>query len=185
MATHMDQVKEAWRAAPALLDVFASEVEELVAFVQTSSKDDLTVFTTIHGIEAELPLFKAILDHPALDRATALTIFHACNPAFYEKELLSGTSYDTLAVDQEDAIFLEILEMAYKRLTTGPAMTGKFQARCLDEWARFPHVSPVFFKRWRLTESDIAPTEGLRPMPSVRYDHSKIRLSFTTWKYRN
>ena len=168
-----------------MLDVFTSQEQELVSFVKACSKDDLTIFSNIHGIEIEIPLFEAILQHHALDRSTALTIFHNCNPAFYEKELAAGRNEDELAYEREDAIFLEILEMAHRRLTRGPALSSKFAAPCLKEWARFPHVSPAGFKRWRLTDAALAETDGLQAKPTVRYDSSKIRLVFDVWKYRN
>ena len=159
----------AWRDAPAMFDIMSPELNGLVEFVEGCTKDDLTAFTTIHGVEAELPLFKAILSHPELDRATALTIFHACNPSFYEMELANGTAHDTLALDREDEIFIEILDLAHERLTKGDAMTSSFSAPCLEEWYRFPHVSPKNFRRWTLEEHHLLPTRGLTPRPCLLY----------------
>lgn len=177
--------RRSWRATPPLLDVYTSDANDLVAFVQNASKDDLTVFNVVHGFAAEVPLFEAVLNHPDLDRATALTIFHACNPAFYENEISNGTPEADLALDEEDAIVLAILDMAHNRLVNGPSMTSRYAAKCLAEWEKFPHVSPARFKRWPLCSLAMAKTDGLHPNPYVAYDDTKIRLSFDVWQGRH
>jgi len=185
MTVSVNECRRAWRATDPLLDVFCSDEHALVAFVKSASKDDLTVFTTVHGLKAELVLFDAILSHPELDRSTALAIFHACNPAFYEGELSNGTAEADLALDEEDAIVIAILDKAHQRITNGSPMTAIFSAPCLNEWKKFPHVSPLYFKRWPLDQTALSETEGLTPEPAVDYDDTKIRLSFDVWKRRH
>jgi len=185
MTVSVNECRRAWRAAAPLLDVFSSDDQALVSFVKNASKDDLTVFTTVHGLRSELALFDAILSHPDLDRSTALSIFHACNPAFYEGELSNGTAEANLALDEEDAIVIAILDRAHQRITNGPEMTATFAAPCLNEWKKFPHVSPLYFKRWPLCQVVLSETEGLTPEPSVEYEDTQIRLSFDVWKRRH
>ena len=168
-----------------MLDILEDDAADVIAFVQECDAADLHVFTTIHGVEAEREIFAAILNHPKLDRATALEIFHVCNPAFYENELTRGVAEDELAVDEEDQVFLDIMQMAYDRLTKGRPMRKRFSAPCLREWEKFPHVCPTTFKRWPLTSDQIGASDGETPRPSIIYDYSKIKLSYEIWLRRH
>jgi hypothetical protein len=173
-----------WKESSALLDVFEDKPDDIVAFIEHCSGDDLHVFSRIHGIETEIPIFKAILNHPKVDRATVLQIFHACTPDFYEKELAKGRDLSFFD-DEEDLVFLANLDLAYGRLTSDKPMSSQFKSPALNEWERFPHASPVNFKKWHLEGPILAATEQQDAKPTIEYRYSTIQLAFDVWRNRN
>ena len=179
-----DSLLVKWKETSALLDVFEDNPEDIVAFIRTCNGDDLHVFCRVHGLPAEVQIFDAILNHPKIDRATALQIFHVCSPDYYEKELAKGNDLSVFD-DEEDLVFLQILELAYSRLTSPVPMTSRFKSAALNEWAKFPHVSPVTFKRWHLEGSVLSATAGEQAKPSIEYRYSTIQLAFDTWRNRS
>lgn len=179
-----DPLVRKWKESSALLDVFEDKPDDIVAFIEHCNGDDLHVFSRVHGLKAEIPIFKAILNHPQIDRSTALQIFHVCTPDFYEKELAKGRDL-AFFDDEEDQVFIAIIELAYERLKSSVPMTSRFKSAALNEWEKFPHVSPVTFKRWHLDGAVLKPTENLDPKPTIEYRYSTIQLAFDVWRNRN
>lgn len=173
-----------WKESSALLDVFEDKPEDIVAFIEHCNGDDLHVFCRVHGIPAEVPIFEAILNHPLVDRATVLQIFHCCTPDFYEKEMAKGRDLSFFD-DEEDQVFIQIIELAHKRLTSDKPMSSRFKSAALIEWGRFPHVSPINFKRWNLKGPVLAPTCEQDAKPTIEYRYSTIQLAFNVWRNMN
>jgi hypothetical protein len=184
IAREIDPLLVKWKESSALLDVFEDKPEDIVAFIEHCSGDDLHVFCRVHGIPAEIQIFEAILNHPQIDRATVLQIFHACNPDYYEKEMAKGRDLSFFD-DEEDQVFIAIIELAHNRLCSGVAMSARFRSAALIEWERFPHVSPKAFNRWRLDGPILEPTSDLDAKPMIEYRYSTIQIAFDVWRNRN
>ncbi len=181
--SHSPAARADWKKSSELLDMFLDNPDDIVAFIKHCNRDDLHVFTTLHGIEAEIEVFRAILEHPECDRATALQIFHMCDPYYYEQEMAKGYSIDQ-GLDEEDRVYIEILKIAHNELCRRPAWRGKFDCSALAEWHARPHCSPALFCRWPLPAAVLAPTENKQAQPTIAYTFSTIRLQFETWARR-
>ncbi len=177
----IDPIEQDWQQSPALLDILSCTAGEIGSFVASCTRDDLHAFSQVKGVAAERALFSAILDHPALDLSTALEIFHGCNPIFFEHQLASGASEAELAIDEEDEVMLDILQMAYDRLVSPNPLQSHLTTACIVEWVRFPDASPTNFTRWPLPKDLITPASGRRPNPTIIYENAQIKLSLETW----
>lgn len=175
--------RSAWENDAELLDVLKDDAHDVVAFVEHCSGDDLHCLTNVHGVVAEIEIFDAILRHPACDRATALQIFEACNPYYYEQELAKGRALDSYD-DEEDQVFITIIDMAHAQLVKRMDWRGKFDCPALREWAQFPRSAPVNFENWSLPAAVLSPTEGKQPRPMIEYRYSSIRLTYRAWLQR-
>lgn len=173
----------AWDESSELLDMLRDDPTDVIAFVAHCSADDLHQFTKIHGVAAEVEIFDAILHHPLCDRATALQIFEACNPQYYEKELGRGHSLDCYD-DEEDQVFIAIIDLAYRQLMTRKDWRARFDCPALRHWINYPHTSPSTFKNWPLSSHLLMGTEGKTPLPSIEYRFSSIRLTYQAWQRR-
>ncbi|MCO4842954.1 MAG: DUF4274 domain-containing protein [Yoonia sp.] len=159
-----------------LLDMLADDPTDIIAFITHCSGDDLHCLRSVHGAAGEVEVFDAILNHPDCDRATALQIFDACNPHYYETELAKGRPLDSYD-DEEDQVFIAIIDIAYEVLRRRSDWRGKFTCAALRDWAKFPHTSPTNFSHWTLPDAAIEPTEGFSPISAIEYKYSSIRLN--------
>lgn len=165
------------RAAPAeLLNMLSDDPSDIIAFIAHCSGDDLHCLTNVHGVAGEVEVFEAILNHPACDRATALQIFDACNPHYYEAELAKGQTLDSYD-DEEDQVFIAIIDIVHGALCRRPDWRGKFHCAALNAWSTYPHTSPSNFTHWVLPAAAFAPTEGRTPISAIEYRYSSIRLN--------
>ena len=175
--------KSAWESNAELLDVLHDDANDVVAFIEHCSGDDLHCLTTVHGVAGEVEIFDAILRHPACDRATALQIFENCNPYYYEQELAKGRSLDSYD-DEDDQVFITIIDMAHAQLVKRPEWRGKFDCPALRHWHKYPRSAPVNFENWLLPAAVLAPTEGATPNALIEYRYSTIRLTYQSWLMR-
>lgn len=173
----------AWEETSELLDVLRDDPTDIIAFIAHCSADDLHQFNMLHGIAAEVEIFEAILEHPACDRATALQIFEACNPQYYEKELAKGRALDSYE-DEEDQVFIAIIDIAHRQLSRRLDWRGKFECMALRDWRTYPHTSPSTFQHWLLPAAVLAATENKPTQGSIAYRFSSIRLTFDAWSMR-
>ena len=180
---HNTAVRAEWEKTSELLDIFHDDPADIIAFIEHCDAADLHMFTTLHGIEPEIEIFAAILTHPLCDRATALQIFHMCDPYYYEQELSYGRKFEQFT-DEEDRVFIAILKMAHKELCKRPAWRAKFDCPALTEWQSRPDCSPALFSNWPLPAAVLAPSENKVPQASIAYTFSTIRLRFETWATR-
>ena len=137
----------------------------------------------MHGIAAEVEIFEAILLHPKCDRATALQILEACNPQYYEKELAKGRALDSYE-DEEDQVFIAVIDIAHRQLCSRREWRGKFECMAQRDWDTYPHTSPGTFKHWSLPAAVLSCTEGQPAHPSIAYHYSSIRLTYDAWSMR-
>ena len=175
--------KSSWEDNAELLDVLRDDSRDVVAFIEHCSADDLHCLTTVHGVAGEVEIFDAILRHPACNRATALQIFENCNPYYYEQELAKGRQLEAYD-DEEDQVFIAIIDMAHAQLVKRMDWRGKFDCPALRIWARFPHGAPMNFENWLLPAAVLAPTEGALPNAFIEYRYSSIRLTYQAWMMR-
>ena len=161
-----------------LLDMLSDDPTDIIAFITHCTGDDLHCLRTVHGIAGEVEIFDAILHHPACDRATALQIFEACNPHYYEAELRKGRALDSYD-DEEDQVFIAIIDIAHGLLNKRLDWRGKFDCAALRAWAKYPHTAPTHFDHWTLPAAALAPTEGQTPVSAIEYRYSSIRLNQT------
>jgi hypothetical protein len=175
--------KSAWENNAELLDVLRDDSHDVVAFIEHCSADDLHCLTTVHGVIGEVEIFDAILRHPACDRATALQVFENCNPYYYEQELAKGRALDAYD-DEEDQVFITIIDMAHAQLVKRLDWRGKFECPALRKWDRFPHSAPINFQNWMLPAAVLAPTEAVQPNAFIEYRYSSIRLTYQAWMMR-
>jgi sulfite reductase alpha subunit-like flavoprotein len=103
--------KSAWENNAELLDVLRDNPSDVAAFAEHCTADDLHCLNRVHGVAGEIEIFDAVLHHPACDRATALQIFEAYNPFYYEQELAKDRPLDSYN-DEEDQVFVAIIDMA-------------------------------------------------------------------------
>lgn len=175
--------RSAWNNSAELLNVLHDDARDVVAFVEHCSADDLHCLTNVHGIAADIEIFDAVLRHPACDRATALQIFHVCNPHYYEQELAKGRALDSYD-DEEDQVFITIIDMAYAQLVKRLDWRGKFDSPALRDWARYPHSAPVHFANWTLPAAILTPTDGVKQNAMIEYRYASIRLTYHAWLMR-
>lgn len=178
-------LRELWDAEKVLFDVFEDDPAEIVDFIKGCTADELHAFTRVHGVAQEIDIFLAVLSHPKCDRATALCIFDTCNPFSYEQMHTGGTDLDGLRDDEEDGVFLAVIDMAHQRLCANNFASARFHCPPLVEWERFPKSSPAHFKVWPVPAAALGPTAGERER-HVRFDysHSTIELTFEEWQRR-
>lgn len=173
----------AWDESSELLDMLRDDPTDIIAFIAHCSGDDLHQFTNIHGVAAEVEIFDAILHHPLCDRSTALQIFETCNPQYYEKELSKGRSLDSYD-DEEDQVFIAIIDIAYHQLLSRKDWRARFDCAALRDWINYPHTSPSTFKHWPLRANILMSPEGQTALPSIEYRFSTIRLTYQAWLRR-
>jgi len=173
----------AWEQSSELLDVLRDDPTDIIAFIAHCSADDLHQFDCVHGIAAEVEIFEAILHHPKCDRATALQIFEACNPQYYEKELANGRALDSYD-EEQDQVFIAILDIAHAMLCNRPDWQGRFGSVALRDWETYPHTSPSTFNHWTLPAAVMIRTQDQRTHPSITYQYSSIRLTYHAWAQR-
>jgi len=173
----------AWEETSELLDVLRDDPTDIIAFIAHCSADDLHQITTLHGVAGEVEIFEAILHHPKCDRATALQILEACNPQYYEKELTKGRALDSYE-DEEDQVFIAVIDMVHQQLMRRLDWRGKFECMAMRDWAIYPHSSPSTFQHWSLPAAALSRTEGQPARPSIAYHYSSIRLTYDTWSMR-
>lgn len=173
----------AWESASELLDVLRDDPTDIINFITHCSADDLHQFSFVHGIAAEVEIFEAILHHPECDRATALQIFEACNPQYYENELAKGRALDSYD-DEQDQVFIAILDIAHAALCRRPVWRGRFECQALRNWQTYPHTSPNTFVHWPLSATILTSTRDLRTNACITYQYSSIRLTYQTWAQR-
>lgn len=169
-----------WEQGSALLDVLEDNTPDIVAFLEHCDASDLHEFNQIHGRPHEVDIFRAILEHSECDRSTALNIFHACDPQYYEQEFANGRARADLT-DEEDVTYLEILDMAHAALCARPNWRGRFACNALAVWHHFPDRSPDGFHTWPLPAAVLTAPEDEPPVPTITYCFSTIRLSYTAW----
>ncbi|WP_458791593.1 hypothetical protein [Yoonia sp. MH D7] len=162
-----------------LLNMLSDDPTDIIAFIAHCTGDDLHCLTNIHGIAGEVEVFDAILNHPECDRATALQIFDACNPHYYEAEMLKGKTLDSYE-DEEDQVFIAILDIVHAVLCRRADWRGRFDCAALRAWYTYPHTSPSTFAHWILPPAVFAPTEGHKPISAIEYRYSSIRLNQST-----
>ncbi len=175
--------KSAWENNAELLDVLRDDPSDVAAFVEHCSADDLHTLNRVHGIAGEVEIFDAVLHHPDCDRATALQIFEACNPHYYEQELVKGKPLDSYE-DEEDQVFIAIIDMAHALLSSRLDWRGRFDCPALRTWNQYPHSAPVNFTNWMLPAAVLAPTEGSPTRASIEYRYASIRLTYEAWMMR-
>ncbi len=173
----------AWEESSELLDVLRDDPTQIIAFVEHCSADDLHQFTSLHGVAAEVEIFEAILHHPKCDRATALQIFETYNPRYYEKELDKGRLLDSYD-DEEDQVFIAVIDMAHGVLTQRVNWRGRFACPALRSWRKYPHTSPSTFKHWHLPATVLTPTEENVTRQTIEYRYSSVRLTYNAWLMR-
>lgn len=172
-----------WEKSAALFNVLRDDPTDIAAFVEHCSADDLHCLNRVHGIPGEVEIFDAILHHPLCDRATALQIFDSCNPYYYEQELAKGVTLDTYD-EEEDQVFIAIIDMAHTQLANRPDWRGKFDCPALRSWDQYPHSSPAHFKNWTLPQTALQPTDERMPRADITYQFSSIRLTYNAWTSR-
>lgn len=172
-----------WENTSELLDVLRDDPTDIIAFITYCTADDLHEFAMVHGVAAEVEIFEAILNHPKCDRATALQIFEACNPQYYEKELAKGRALDSYD-EEQDQVFIAILDMTYAKLCQSFNWRGRFRCMALRDWVTYPHTSPSTFQHWTLPAAVMTSTEDMPTHPSITYRYSSIRLTYKAWSLR-
>jgi len=175
--------KSAWEKGAELLDVLRDDPSDVAAFIDHCSGDDLHCLNRVHGVAGEIEIFDNVLHHPACDRATALQIFDVCNPYYYEQELAKGRALDDYD-DEEDQVFIAIIDMAHAQLANRLSWRGKFDCPALRSWQQYPHSAPVNFTNWALPAAVLTATEGQPSRPSIEYRYSSIRLTYDAWSAR-
>ena len=172
-----------WKSQSELLDIRRDDPADVIAFIEHCSADDLHCLRALHGFTCEIAIFQAILTHPLCDRATALQIFHLCDPYYYEQQSRDGQlAFDQM--DEEDRVFIAILDIAHEQLSTRMNWRGKFDCPALIEWQLRPNCAPTGLDRWALPAAVLAPTENQPTQPSISYDYTTIRLNYETWSRR-
>lgn len=176
-------LRELWHAERTLLDIHNDNPNDVVAFINECSAADLHQFATIHGMPQEVALFKAVLNHPNCDRATALNIFDACAPNYFDKKLARGEGYETLE-DVEDQVCFQILCEAHKVLTQRETWRGRFTVNAAQKWRRSPKSSPANLICFKLPEIALRDTPQEPAKSAIIYEYAMIALSFDTWLHK-
>ena len=177
-------LKELWYAERGLLDMFQDDPKDIIAFIKECSTADLHQFDTVHGVEQEVEVFRAILAHPKCDRATALNIYSACEPAYFERRFAKGMTADDFE-DEEERVYLAILAEAQQRLLVRQSWRGRYAIKAADFWSARPMSNPVNFEHFKLTPTALRPTKNEDAVSSIIYEYSIIGLSFDAWRLRN
>lgn len=175
------ELKEAWYVERTLLDIFQDDPKDVLAFIKECDAADLHQFDTVHGVEQEVEIFRAILSHPKCDRATALNIFAACDPVFFERKLKAGVGYDAIE-DEEDQVFFQILKIAHTRLAQRESWRGRFSVTPGKEWVM---SHPKTFEHFNLSAATLRPTQNQLAISNIIYEYSVIGLTFEAWKRRH
>ena len=173
-----------WRAERGLLDLIADDAKEIVGFISECTGPELHQFGHILGMRQEIEIYYAILNHPECDRATALNIFMACDPAYYDHALVQGKNPESLS-DEEDQVFLAIAVAAHAILTSGRTMSSRFKINDYAQWVARPHTSPSTYKFFSLPKAILAPTRCEPATSAIMVEYSTIGLSFDAWKQRH
>jgi len=173
-----------WRAERGLLDIINDTPEEIIGFIEECNAPDLHQFSQILGLRQEIEIYYAILNHPQCDRATALNIFMACDPAYYDHALQQGKDPEAMS-DEEDQVFLAITVAAHAALTSTRTWTSRFRINDYAQWQDRPHSSPQNYKFFTLPAQMLAPTRLDDANSPIMVEYSTIGLSFDAWKMRN
>ncbi len=177
-------LKEVWYAERGLLDMFQDKPEDLIGFIRECSASDLHQFDAVHGVANEVPVFKAILAHPLCDRATALNIYAACEPAYFDAKVSEGLTLADLD-DEEDRVHFEILTEAHHRLSTRESWRGRFTYNAAGKWRALPHTNPSNLTHFRLSPTATRETSNQVARSAIIYEYSTIALSFDAWRNRH
>lgn len=184
-APEIDQdLKELWLAERGLFDMLSDSPTDLVSFVSQCSSAELHQFDTIHGVETEVPVFSAILASPECDRATALNIFTACDPAYFDDKIAEGVKLTDFE-DPEDKVMLGILLQAHRRLSERESWRGRFKINQFDLWQQRSALNPANFRYFRLSPTVLRDTRRDHAESSIVYEHTTIGLSFDAWRHRH
>jgi len=178
------ELKEAWYAERTLLDIFEDDPKDVIAFVSECSSADLHQFNCVHGLPQEVDFFRAILSHPKCDRATALNIYAACEPAYFDRKIEEGVRPADFEED-EDRVMFEILMECRSRLTTREAWRGRFTVEAEKTWMAKPYTYPANLKNLSLTPATLRPTKNEPAQSAIIYEYSIIALSFDVWRTRH
>lgn len=178
------ELKEAWYAERTLLDIFEDDPTDVVAFIKECDGADLHQFNCVHGLPQEVEIFKAILAHPKCDRATALNIFAACEPAYFDRKISQGVRPADLE-DEEDQVMFEILMECRSRLMTRESWRGRYELTVVKGWAAKPETYPGNLKHLTLTPAILRPTQKKPAQSAIIYEYSIIALSFDAWRNRH
>lgn len=181
---HDVDLKQVWYAERGLLDMFQDDPTDIIAFIKECSTADLHQFDTVHGVPEEVDVFRAILAHPKCDRATALNIFTACEPGYFERRFAKGMTRDDFE-DEEEKVFLDILIEAQQRLLLRQSWRGRYTVKAADFWSARPMSNPVNFTHFKLTPTAVRPTQNKPADSAIIYEYSVIALSFDAWRLRN
>lgn len=175
--------KQVWLAERMLLDVSQDDPKDILAFIKACEAADLHQFDTVHGLPQEVGMFRAILSHPKCDRATALNIFAACQPAYFERLNDQGMRPADLEED-EDKVTYQILLDCYFRLKNRETWRGRFAVNAKYTWAAKPETHPERLKIFRLSPSALRETKNEPAKSAIIYEYSMIALSFEAWQAR-
>lgn len=161
-----------------LFDV-RNPTEAGLAWVRRFTTDDLDVLY-LPLLESMLPWLGEILEHPALDRGTALKMLDTCSPVSME-EAWKADRLD-LTAGTTDRVYVDILDRVHARLLR-PFASTRMHAGCIREWLRFPARSPLSLTRWRLPPEVLRGQGSDQPRPRIRrYDTAVVALSDpSTW----
>ena len=176
-------LRKVWEKSSVLLDVLEDSPDDIVALIKHCSAADLHGFNKVHGLPQEIKIFEAILTHPMCDRSTALNIFNACDPQFYEHQFAHGATACDFD-DPQDQTFLAILDLVHGHLCSRPDWRAQFPCEAQAEWELFPTRRPDRFKTWPLPAAVLTPPED-RPIDAmITYCFSTIHLSYHAWALR-
>lgn len=177
-------LKQKWRAQRGLLDIIADDPSEVIAFIAECSAPELHQFGQILGVRQEIEIYYAILKHKDCDRATALNIFMACDPAYYDLALTQGRTPEDMS-DEEDQVFLAIAVAAHATLNSRRAWTSRFRINDYAQWQARPHASPEQYKFFSIPNRLLAPTKCEPALSPIMVEHATIGLSFEAWQQRH
>jgi len=177
------QIKK-WRAQRGLLDIIQDDPAEIVAFIQECTAPELHQFSQILGLRQEIEIYYAILNHPECDRATAVNIFMACDPAYYDHALSQGKDPAEM-MDEEDKVFLAIAVAAHAALTGNRDWTSRFRINNYAQWQKRPHTSPKKYQFFGIPEKMLAATKCEDAKSPIIVEHATIGLSFEAWQRKH
>ena len=178
------ELKQAWYRDRVLLDICQDQPDDVVGFIKECDAADLHQFSTVQGIKEEVPLFLAILSHPKCDRATALNIFAACDPLYFDKKIETGENLSQL--DEEDeAVFWQILMSAYRCLRARESWRGRFVINAEQGWIARPETHPCNLKHLKLSPATLRPAQNQDANSAIIHEYTTIALSFDAWMKRH
>jgi len=178
------ELRDRWYAERALLDIFDDDPTDVIAFVMACDGADLHQFNTVHGLPQEVAIFRAILAHPKCDRATALDIFAACEPAYFDRKIEEGLRPADLE-DEEDQVMLQVLMEARNRLRSRESWRGRYTVSAAKGWTEKPETYPGNLKHFDLSPATLRPTQNQPADSEIIYEYSIIGLSFEAWRSRH